>query len=405
MKCFKPTILTLGLGLSSFGAASSSPDYVKINDLSYGGSGCPQGSVGQTVNSDKTAFTLIFDEYFVEVGAGVSNQDRRKNCQVTVDLEFPQGWSYSVIGFDYRGYAYLDSKVKGTAKTKYYFQGETQETSYTSGLKGYMDDNYLISDNVEADALVWSPCGKSRALNVGTEIYLNNKKNKKGTGFLTVDTLDGEIKHIYHLQWKRCPTDPDDGGTDPGPGPGPIPGDGPSELTINSMSHGGTGCPQGTVGNLISDDRKAFTLIYDQFIAEVGPGVSLRERRKSCQLTIDFDYPEGWTYTLIDLDSRGFAYLEDPVSALQKTTYYFMGETNDIAFQTEFDGPFEENYHYTDSMLIDAIWAPCGERKPLNVKSEIRLSTTNRKAAGLMTVDSTDGSLSHRFGLRWKRCN
>jgi hypothetical protein len=34
----------------------------------------------------------------------------------------------------------------------------------------------------------------------------------------------------------------------------------PTEVYVNSISYGGTGCPQGTVGSFISADRQTFRL-------------------------------------------------------------------------------------------------------------------------------------------------
>lgn len=392
--------LCLTAGSSVF--ASDAPEYVNIKTIAHGGSGCPQDTVGQLVASDRKSFTLLFDEFVVEAGPGVDANEKRKNCQISIDLEFPSGWTYSVVGFDYRGYASLDSKVDGKITSKYYFQGSALHKEFSTTLDGSMDDDYLASDTFGVDAISWSPCGDTRALNINTEIFVDNSRKKRNYGLMTVDSLDGSVKQEYRLQWQRC----DDGPINPPDHGHPdLPNDGPSSVKIRAISHGGTGCPQGTVGSLVASDLTAFTLIYDQFIAEVGPTVSRRENRKYCQLTVDLDYPEGWTYTLVSLDYRGFADLEDRVKAEQKTTYYFQASTEEMTFESELNGAMSKDYHYRDFLAIDTLYAPCNQRKPLNIKTEIRLSSSDRNASGLMTVDSTDGALYHVYGLRWKKCD
>ncbi len=40
-------------------------------------------------------------------------------------------------------------------------------------------------------------------------------------------------------------------------------GPNPTQVTINSISYGGTGCPQGSVGSFISADRSTFVFSLD----------------------------------------------------------------------------------------------------------------------------------------------
>jgi hypothetical protein len=47
----------------------------------------------------------------------------------------------------------------------------------------------------------------------------------------------------------------------------------PSKVYIESIGYGGTSCPQGTVGQSISNDRTVATLIFDSFVASSGPTV------------------------------------------------------------------------------------------------------------------------------------
>lgn len=51
------SLLLLGLS-SSLYAQGAAPDYVRIRDIKYAGSGCPAGSVGADVAGDLSAFTI-----------------------------------------------------------------------------------------------------------------------------------------------------------------------------------------------------------------------------------------------------------------------------------------------------------------------------------------------------------
>ncbi|MGE0174497.1 MAG: DUF4360 domain-containing protein [Oligoflexales bacterium] len=176
-------------------------------------------------------------------------------------------------------------------------------------------------------------------------------------------------------------------------------------ISIDGINYGGSGCPQGSVGKEISSDEQAFTLIFDQYIAEVGPGVPLSAGRKNCQIGIKLNVPAGWTYMIADFDYRGYVSLDRGVDAKQTSRYYFQGDSITGNLSTRWDGPIDENYFISDSVDQD-VWAPCGARRSLNVNTAIQVSTRDRHASGkmgLITIDSIDG-VFHTYKLKFKRC-
>jgi hypothetical protein len=77
------------------------------------------------------------------------------------------------------------------------------------------------------------------------------------------------------------------------------------------------------VANLYLSYR--FTLIFDEYVASIGPGVSITESRKNCQLDINLQYPSGFQYSVFNADYRGYAALDPNVTGTQQSTYYFSG--------------------------------------------------------------------------------
>lgn len=208
MKIFSKSFTLIGIAsvmlTTSTMSLANTPPWVQIRDISYAGSGCPVGSVAENLASDYKAFTLLFDQYFAEVGPGVPYKEKRKNCQVIVDLDFPQGWSYTIFEVDYRGYVSLDNGVQGVQKSTYYFQGQRQTAPLSTSMWGPLDKDYHIRDTLGISALVWSPCGMNRALNINSQVRVDNRRNRNGFGLMTLDSLDGQLKHIYNVRWRRC---------------------------------------------------------------------------------------------------------------------------------------------------------------------------------------------------------
>src|SRR4051812_29314946 len=73
----------------------SAPDYVVVRGISYAGSGCPAGSLSENISLDYRGLSVIMDSFVAEIGPDIPLSMNRKNCQVMVDLDYPDGWQYS----------------------------------------------------------------------------------------------------------------------------------------------------------------------------------------------------------------------------------------------------------------------------------------------------------------------
>lgn len=178
------------------------PNEISIRGVVYGGSGCPGGSVANMLSPDGKAFTLLFDNYVAEAGPGVSLSAGRRNCQLAVNMKFPNGYSFSVIKVDYRGYALIDRGAKGTQQTSYYFAGQARNAVLRSTYVGPRDEDYQITDALGIESAVWSPCGMARALIMNTEIRVTARGGSRA--LMTTDSINGELTHVYGIRWRRC---------------------------------------------------------------------------------------------------------------------------------------------------------------------------------------------------------
>jgi len=181
-------------------------------------------------------------------------------------------------------------------------------------------------------------------------------------------------------------------------------GPNPSQVYVESIAYGGTGCPQGTVGQSISDDRSIFTLIFDSFVASVGPGVAIGESRKNCQININLHIPSGWSYTIADVTYRGYVQLAAGHTAVQSSLYYFSGSVQQARASTEFTGPLSKDYTIGDRLQLQAlVWSKCGVVVPVNINAQVRIVGDATKQ-GQITTDSIDGKVTHLYGLQWQTC-
>lgn len=177
-----------------------------IDVITVNGSGCPLGTAAVAVAPDNTAFTVTYSEYTAQVGVGAKPTDFRKNCQINLKVNVPQGFTYAISQVDYRGFASLEAGATATERANYYFQGSAATSYIAHNFKGALLDDWQVSDSVELAALVWAPCGEKRNLNINTELRVaaGTSDPTKTTSFMTMDSADGSLTTIYHFAWKQC---------------------------------------------------------------------------------------------------------------------------------------------------------------------------------------------------------
>ncbi|KAL7752312.1 hypothetical protein RI367_002358 [Sorochytrium milnesiophthora] len=188
------------------GAGSKALDtsQVFIQGITYGGSGCPQGTAAVTLNDEKTTFTIAFDQFVASVGPGVPITDSRKSCQLNAKVHVPQGFQFSIFTADYRGAVNLDAGVTASIGSLYYFAGRLDQTSIQSPFKGPINQDYTFRDAVPLASVVWSACGETDNLNINTRIQVNQNGKHNAEGFLENDSIDGKLTQVLTIQWQRC---------------------------------------------------------------------------------------------------------------------------------------------------------------------------------------------------------
>lgn len=176
---------------------------VKITDITAIGSGCPAGHAIVNVDATGTIFDVAFDQYIVSAGPGTGSGDSRKNCRMSISLQFPSGYQMSIIETRFQGYASLPAGQTGTCRAAYTFSGDTgQEVVFQKNLASPYEDNYNMLAGVGIES--WSRCGGTTAiLNVNSEIRIT-PLNTPSKGTMTVDSFDGSVHVIFRANWRNC---------------------------------------------------------------------------------------------------------------------------------------------------------------------------------------------------------
>ena len=207
-------ILTAGAMLfSTLAAPAHTPkadpppaDKMSIEVASANGSGCADDTASITISPDNQAFTISYSEYTAQVGVGADPTDFRKNCQISLNVHVPSGYTYAIASTDYRGYYRLAAGATGVEQAGYYFQGYSGTARARHDFAGPTDGDWQTTDQVGIGSLTFLKCGDTRFLNINTELRVSAGKSdpKTTTSVMTMDSTDTSLDTIYHLAWKKC---------------------------------------------------------------------------------------------------------------------------------------------------------------------------------------------------------
>lgn len=142
---------------------------------------------------------------------------------------------------------------------------------------------------------------------------------------------------------------------------------------MQSVTFGGTGCPQGSVGMGMAENRERFTMIFDSFVASTGSGVPITEARKNCQVNLNLHVPAGSVVAAVSYTQRGYVQLPAGVEGQVSGVLYVGGESAGSR-QANFNGPVAKDYLETFSWpTIDFDTGNCQSDRvvPLNANTQV----------------------------------
>lgn len=174
---------------------------ISLGEPGYGGTGCPAGTVSVTLSPDAKSLSLLFDQYQVAVGGDSGKSFDRKSCNIAIPVHVPQGMSVSILKIDYRGFNFLPRGATSQFNVEYFFAG-TRGPSFQRKFYGPLNDDYLIHNELTAEALVWSGCGADVNLRTNSSMRVGTTSNQEAMA--SIDSEDVNAAIIYQLQWRSC---------------------------------------------------------------------------------------------------------------------------------------------------------------------------------------------------------
>ncbi|PFH62943.1 hypothetical protein XA68_10996 [Ophiocordyceps unilateralis] len=188
------------MGLA-FAAPQAAPKNVKIHGVSLLGSGCPPKSADVQIDATGSLFEATFSEYQVQSGPNTRASDWRRNCKLTINMEYSPGFQFSILKTDMIGFAEIPAGAKGQCINTFSFTNDAEKhVDYVMKLNGHYSGAFDLAS--QAGVASWSPCGGSTAiLNMNTACSLSPTHLP---ALIAVDHISGKLKVKFALQWQSC---------------------------------------------------------------------------------------------------------------------------------------------------------------------------------------------------------
>ncbi|PWQ99767.1 DUF4360 domain-containing protein [Leucothrix pacifica] len=182
-----------------------------------------------------------------------------------------------------------------------------------------------------------------------------------------------------------------------------------SDISINSATFSGVGCPGDDDDYLISADKKVITLLLGDYRAEAGYGTAVNSSRVTCNMAISLDVPMGYRVMLLDADFRGNVSLPDVGSFAEFKREYFFADGSSPILTDHWDGELSnESVQIFDGLEeYGGRLSNCGEDVILRTNTSLYISVPDDGDTSEIAIDSLDfkGRAQFDYHLDYVACD
>jgi hypothetical protein len=200
-------VLLVALPSATSAIPVSGPINATVTLVSMQGAGCPTNTVWTQLSNDGAAIILAFDEFQMYYGPAYAPTQQSKSCILNLGLNHLPGYTFSIMGATYRGYATLDLKLNAAITSSYTItnaQAGDVALQTRATVSGGLVGEYAEIIDVPSDSVMSSPCDKnSHELHIATRAALSSG-SATVTGSLTGDPALSLGYHQLHLRWAMC---------------------------------------------------------------------------------------------------------------------------------------------------------------------------------------------------------
>ncbi len=183
------------------------------------GTGCPaEAPAVVSLSPDNSAFSILFTQMDT-VTAG-QRTEKRKTCDVTIQLGIPKGMQLEFAAVEYRGFMALENANSwGYLNSRAYFMNglvvlpdgmNWKSTDQSAPVlrffkPGPINDGFFWRADYDGKAArLISTCDGKAIVRVRSEIISSIGGDGDGSSMVTMDSADGAFSQTYRIVMKPC---------------------------------------------------------------------------------------------------------------------------------------------------------------------------------------------------------
>ena len=181
----------------------------------------------------------------------------------------------------------------------------------------------------------------------------------------------------------------------------------PNSVYIEGIVANGVGCPKDKPGSIvaqISADKKSFIVIFQDMLLSYPPGPPIKAT--NCVASVKLHVPGGWQVSVATVNTRGYGFLTEGVSARQTSNYFFAGDPVGYSAHSNLVGPYDDFYVFSDEVPFQSlVWSKCGTSAIFAINTSLLLNAlANPWGFGIFNNTDIDGTFRKEFQWQWKPC-
>ena len=182
---------------------------VFIENISYKGSGCREGTMESVISNDHRTMALLFNDFGL-LADGQMTGKRNTKCNIQITVDVPPEYAVALSSVDLRGSVLLPKGAGGSLKSRFFMSGKKLKAgvyqNWFNDEQDWLIENFNLSPSFSEEGLgeedlVFSKCGENAVIDIKTKIKrFSNEGVMLGT--VQVRSMDNALGIEY--EWREC---------------------------------------------------------------------------------------------------------------------------------------------------------------------------------------------------------
>ncbi len=177
---------------------------VFVENITYEGSGCKEGTVGTVVSNDHRKMSLMFDSFGL-FGDGQFTGKKNSNCNVQITVDVPPEYAVALSRVELAGLILTPKGSGASVNSRYFMSGQKSKAEFNHNWVNddvdWLTEAFRIPQDISEEDLIFSECGENAVIDIKTKIKRFSNKDVM-LGSILVTSMENTLAIEY--EWREC---------------------------------------------------------------------------------------------------------------------------------------------------------------------------------------------------------